>query len=575
MSTADDIAWFKKKFHRQIQDALNGTLFSIDLITAIACQETLYIWRILRKRPSVSLERLLELCVGDVIDGSGKKGRTAFPRNKSELLTLPNGSPRPNGQTMFDIARRSLEEMAQETQIGPYLNAVKNRNKFCRGYGIFQYDLQFFKEVDPDYFLERRWRSFDAALGKCIGELTAKLRKIGYDEKPRLTDEEMVHVAIAYNSGRFVPSKGLKQGHFDGRKYYGEYVFDFLRLSKTVPVPGEQPIVQPPRPGEAPVPPSEPMQATGRVYEVETRQSPLNLRSEPEKEPGNVIAQLPDGHLVRAVTNEEINGFLEVETELQGALLHGFAHTDYLKAIRGGPAARSAEPAVAPAAIPAVYAPQRPGHIARRADPATPFTLNEANQPDRKGTTPDELRVELAEIIDWLAVDDPDHERFQPGGGKTFCNIYAHDYCHLTGVYLPRVWWSARALIDITQGRQVVPRLGSTIDEQRANDLFRWLRDFGQQFGWRRASSLNSLQLEVNQGAVGLIVARRVVDGRSGHIVAVVPETPDHRARRNSAGEVTAPLQSQAGATNFRYGNGRTSWWLGAEFAEGAFWLHG
>jgi len=30
------------------------------------------------------------------------------------------------------------------------------------------------------------------------------------------------------------------------------------------------------------------------------------------------------------VTNEEINEFLEVETELQGALLRGFAHTDFL-----------------------------------------------------------------------------------------------------------------------------------------------------------------------------------------------------------------------------------------------------
>ena len=121
----------------------------------------------------------------------------------------------------------------------------------------------------------------------------------------------------------------------------------------------------------------------------------------------------------------------------------------------------------------------------------------------------------------------------------------------------------------------MTPRLGATIDEQRANDLYRWLRDFGPQFGWRRIESASALQLEVNQGAVGLIVARRRVEGRSGHIVAVVPETGEETAQRNRSGEVTAPLQSQAGTVNFRYGTGRSNWWLGREFAESAFWIHG
>jgi hypothetical protein len=54
----------------------------------------------------------------------------------------------------------------------------------------------------------------------------------------------------------------------------------------------------------------------------------------------------------------------------------------------------------------------------------------------------------------------------------------------------------------------------------------------------------------------------------------VVPETADKRARRNSAGDVIAPLQSQAGAVNFRYGTSRVDWWKGEQFAESAFWLH-
>ena len=112
---------------------------------------------------------------------------------------------------------------------------------------------------------------------------------------------------------------------------------------------------------------------------------------------------------------------------------------------------------------------------------------------------------------------------------------------------------------------------------RRSKDLDRavsWLRDHGPDFGWRQTGSLTKLQQAANQGAIGLIIARRKEDGRSGHIVPVVPELGELRARRDSAGEVTAPLQSQAGAGNFRFGTGKAGWWLGQEFAESAFWIH-
>jgi hypothetical protein len=53
-----------------------------------------------------------------------------------------------------------------------------------------------------------------------------------------------------------------------------------------------------------------------------------------------------------------------------------------------------------------------------------------------------------------------------------------------------------------------------------------------------------------------------------------VPETQGHSARRNAEGDVIAPLQSQAGARNFRFGTGTLDWWKGNQFAESAFWLH-
>jgi hypothetical protein len=224
--------------------------------------------------------------------------------------------------------------------------------------------------------------------------------------------------------------------------------------------------------------------------------------------------------------------------------------------------------------IVAVFAPRLPGSITRRTDAAGAQSLNEPDQPRRRGRTPDERRNELAAIIDYLAVDEMSHQRYQPRRDVTFCNIYAHDVCHLAGVYLPRVWWTGDAIEQLAAGQTVVPRLGRTIKEQRVNDLFGWLETFGPRFGWRRASTLTELQTEVNDGGVGLIVARRALDEDPGHIVLVVPETAGERARRDGSGEVIAPLQSQAGARNVRYGTEPLRWWTAGSFAAHACWLH-
>jgi hypothetical protein len=569
MPNTDDIRWFKKQFHRQINAAVAGTPFSLDMLTALACQESGEVWPILRNQ-NLDLNRLLELCVGDTLDAD--KGRRAFPKNRAAL------EARPNGQQMFAIARQALVDMA--VYIDSYQGAAAKPNKFCRGFGIFQYDLQFFLE-DPHYFLEKRYADFDTCLAKCIGELRQAMQRMHWEDKTALTDYEMACVGIAYNTGSFNPELGLKQGHKSGGKYYGENLFDFLRLSKTVEVPGQGPPgLSAPRPGHAAISPPSPVAATGPFYEVDVRATPLNLRREPTIDPdapsANVIARLPDGQLVRAVTDKKVNDFLEVETSLWGAHLRGFAAAAYLQPAPGVDALPMVTPAATPPSrgIVAVYMPSQPDLVTRRTERPDAHSLNEPNQPRRQGTTADALRAELAAIVAWLAVDNPAHLRYQREPNKTYCNIYAHDFCHLAGVYLPRVWWLQGAIARLAQGEEVKPHYGKTIDEQRANDLFRWLRDFGEQFGWRQTGTPSKLQLEVNQGAVGLIVARRNEDGRPGHIVAVVPETDKHRARRNAAGDVIIPLQSQAGSTNFPYGTGKLEWWRGDQFAESAFWLH-
>lgn len=568
MPNTDAIRWFKGQFHNQIEAAVQGTPFTLDMLTAIACQETGYIWNVLRNK--LDTPGVLALCVGDTLDAD--KGRKAFPRTKAELIS------KTDGQQAFDIARQALVEMA--AFIREYKGAADNPNKFCHGFGIFQYDLQFFPK-EPEYFLQRRYADFGASLGKAIAELKTKQAKIGLQQKTTLSDLEMAAIAIAYNTGNFKASKGLKQGYFNGSKFYGEAVFDFLRLSKTVPVDGVSPAALPtPLPGNAILPAPTPVTTTGPFFEVDVRLTGLNVRRTPEKPAdkpdSNIKCSLPDGQIVRAITGQEENGFMEVETSLNGAHIQGFVYTKFLKPAPGA----SEVPVLAPAPTPptsgivAVLMPRKAGTVTKRADPANAHSLNEESQPGRKGESAEERRAELAAIIDWLAVDNPAHQRYQPQRGATFCNIYAHDYCHLAGVYLPRVWWTSAAIEALAQQKKVEPFYGRTIDELRANDLFRWLRDFGLRFGWRQTGTLSKLQLEVNQGAIGLIVARRTNDGAAGHIVAVVPETDEHRARRDVAGEVSAPLQSQAGVTNFRYGTSKADWWKDAGFAEFAFWLH-
>ncbi len=348
-------------------------------------------------------------------------------------------------------------------------------------------------------------------------------------------------------------------------------------MARTVAVAGSAPVVAPAAPGTAPVPAGGSITATGPLFRVETASDPLRLRHQPRKD-ADIDAHLPDGHVVRSVTGSPVNGFIEIETMLGSKLFHGFASAKFLAAISEPDAAaalRAATPPAIATSIPPASLPQAANMITKRTAIAGAHSLNEPDMPGRTAQDPAGLRADLGKIIAYLAPDDIRHKRYQPRDGLTFCNIYMHDYCMLAGVYLPRVWWTQPALLKIAAGQTPTPGLGSTVDEVRANDLFRWLRDFGASFGWRRAASVTELQDHANMGGVSLIVARRKEDGRSGHIVAVVPETAQETAQRDNTGAVTLPLQSQAGSINFSYGRSTPGWWNGDRFAESAFWIHG
>lgn len=296
----------------------------------------------------------------------------------------------------------------------------------------------------------------------------------------------------------------------------------------------------------------------------------LNLRSNTKVEPQSVLARLKQGQQVQRLHPEPAPpaSWFRVRADLQGTPVEGFAKAAFLR-----PATAPVEVPPPPPVLPNIpkAALPAPGPVRRNQADDGPrvFDLTEAGQPGRPGPTPTDRAAQLGLIVDYLAVSRS--ARYRAARGKTYCNIYAHDYAHLAGAYLPRVWWTRKALVTLATGHLVRPAYGTTVQELNANSLYNWLEEFGPDFGWRRTVDPTELQNAANTGQVCIASGQRRDLNAPGHICAVVPETAQHRAVRQGE-RVTTPLMSQAGARNFEYG-GRV-WWTGAQFARFGFWIH-
>ncbi len=219
----DSITWFKNEFADDIQAGMVNLPFSVDLLAAIAIQESGYIWGTLAAR-GMPRDEVLTLCAGDTFD---YPNRQAFPSTKAELLEFPKGSQ------MFVIAREALEAVG--SQIIGYASVASDPDKYCHGFGIFQYDLQHFKSGETQYFLEKEWYNFSSCLQQCLKELNRALLHTYGPAKKVLTDQEMVYVAIAYNCGHAKTAKDFKQGFHSGDgRYYGESICNYLQIAHEV-----------------------------------------------------------------------------------------------------------------------------------------------------------------------------------------------------------------------------------------------------------------------------------------------------------------------------------------------------
>ena len=183
----------------------------------------------------------------------------------------------------------------------------------------------------------------------------------------------------------------------------------------------------------------------------------------------------------------------------------------------------------------------------------------------------------IKKLIDILDVSNS--FRYQKDEADTYCNIYTFDYCYFNKVYIPRLRWTDKALIELDKGEEVPLIFDDTVRPFYSNYLYDWFITSSPDFGWQRIDDVDTLQRKINEnGGVGIISAKRFIIDKSGHIVVVVPETEDHKAFRKD-GKVIYPLQSQAGYENYNYfAEERKDWWANQDpekgYSSAIFYYH-
>lgn len=277
---------------------------------------------------------------------------------------------------------------------------------------------------------------------------------------------------------------------------------------------------------------------------------------------------MPQGTSVDQIRQVD-SDWLEVNTTIAGTALRGFVHARYL-----GPAGTAFPSALANAGV-LPTADLGPSASATRSKAGgRAYAIQEAGQPGNPSTHANGKAAGIRRVIDWLDVGNANHLRWQGGGGKTFCNVYAYDASNICGCYLPRVWWTSKAIAELSNGNPVEAKYGATVDEIRANFIFNWLVEYGDDFGWQRVFDVDDLQRQANSGRIGIVCAQRTDLEKPGHIQLIAPESVQHTAQRNAAGKVVQPLQSNAGSKNFTYGFMPPNWWQGANFKQFGFWTN-
>ena len=251
MPNSADMLWFKTQFQPQIEAAIAGTPLTVDFLTAIACQETGDVWPALRRR-------------GLPVDRSPRAVRGRHARRRQGPIGVPDhqGGAARSAARRRDVRDRAPGAGRHGCAIPAYAGVAKRPTKFCHGFGIFQRDLQFFLD-DPSTSCTGTTNASTAPSTIVSSGAKRGLRALDFEDRDSFPISSWRPWASPTTPATFKPAKGLKQGHFDGKRFYGEAIFDFLRLAHTVALPGAAPAILAPPRGPAVVAPPTPVTATG------------------------------------------------------------------------------------------------------------------------------------------------------------------------------------------------------------------------------------------------------------------------------------------------------------------------
>jgi len=290
--------------------------------------------------------------------------------------------------------------------------------------------------------------------------------------------------------------------------------------------------------------------------------STLNIRSSTSKQDSsNIIGKIPFQHIVELI-EQTTPEWWKIEVTESGFV--GYVSSQYLSPFID-------EPIINNGIREANFLPDSKANLNSKHMMHKP--IGDSTIPFRDLTDTASKINSIKQLINKLNVETS--LRYQKTEKNTFCNIYAYDYCYFCLVYIPRVWWTEKAIKSLLQGQNVEILYGNTVSELNANALHDWLLNWAVDFGWQRFFNTDEFQNKINSnGGVGIICAKRKDTRRSGHIVAVVPENDTQKAFRQN-GLVLFPLQSQAGANNYNYfSDKKKDWWVGSQFSSFVFYYH-
>lgn len=150
--------WLMTNFGGSIRAATDGKPFTPAILSAIVCQETAYFWLplVTKAGSTITPDEVIARCVLDASGDVPEAPRSAFPKNTAAF---------------YEKYDRAFGDMlVAEANATRALRGFGPKNWIYKGYGIFQYDLQFVVE-DEDYFRLRQWHDFEVCLRRVMGEL--------------------------------------------------------------------------------------------------------------------------------------------------------------------------------------------------------------------------------------------------------------------------------------------------------------------------------------------------------------------------------------------------------------------